>query len=380
MSDPARGSQRRRLGDTLLTTDRVQRLRLAQTGLAMALMAFSVAVLVYAAGFAGTPAPIVTAWSAISLAGLAAFFIAIRSGWSRRLADPSMTLAQMVFAIACGAAAYAMAGAMRGSAFPVLMVILLFGMFNLQPRAMGWVGLYAVVLFGATMALMAWRQPQVYLPAVELGHFLMLAGMLPAVSLLAARLARLRERNRRHRHELALALTRIQALATRDELTGLINRRHMVDLLEQERQRCVRSGRGFCVALLDIDHFKRINDRHGHAAGDTVLRCFAREALAAIRLTDVLARWGGEEFVLLLPDARLPPAGGGVERLRQRIESATLLDADAALRVTVSAGLTQHIAGEAVSDTLARADRALYDAKAGGRNRVVVADGAKEST
>jgi len=222
---------------------------------------------------------------------------------------------------------------------------------------------------------MAWRQPQVYRPAVELGHFLMLAVTLPAVSLLAGRLTALRERSRHQRRDLAEALARIQALAMRDELTGLINRRHMLELLEQERQRCVRSGRTFCVAMIDIDRFKDVNDRYGHAAGDEVLQRLAREALSAVRVADVLARWGGDEFVLLLSDARLQLARGGVERVRQRIEAVSLRVGEQALQVTISAGLAEHIAGESVATALARADAALYEAKAQGRNRTVAADG-----
>jgi diguanylate cyclase len=379
MSRPAEPSLRERLLDALLTTDATQRLRLAQAGLAMVLMLFSIAILVYAARVGGAPRLPVVVWATLSLGGMAAFFIAIRGGWSRRLTDPSLTLPQMVFAITSGALGYAMAGPLRGATFPVLMVILMFGMFQLQPRSVARVCLYAAGLFGAVMLLMAWRRPLVYEPAVELGHFMMLAAMLPAVALLAGRLTRLRERSRRQRLELAEALARIQELATRDELTGLINRRHMLELLEQERQRCVRSGHGFCVAVIDIDHFKQINDRFGHAAGDAVLREFAREALAAIRIADVLARWGGEEFVLMLSDAHLPMARGGVERVRQRIEALAMLPEDPALRITVSAGLTEHIAGEAVSQALARADRALYDAKAQGRNRTVVVSAAPQA-
>ena len=377
MTAPPHHSLRRRVGDALLTTDPVQRLRLGQALLAMALMAMSIGVLVYAAHIAQTPGVLTLAWSALSLGGMAAFYAAIRSGWSRRLADPSMTLPQMAFAIASGALGYALAGPVRGASFAVLMVILMFGMFQLRPRRVARVCLYAAALFAAVMVTMALAQPAVYVPAVEFGHFLMLAATLPAVSLLSGRLARMRERSRRQRQELAEALVRIQELATRDELTGLVNRRHMLEVLEQERQRCVRSGRSFCIAMLDIDHFKRVNDRFGHAAGDAVLRRFAREALSAVRMADMLSRWGGEEFVLMLSDVALPLARGGVERLRQRIESVAMLAEDPALRVTVSAGLTEHIAGEAVTAALDRADRALYDAKAGGRNRTVVLGGAE---
>lgn len=366
-------SLHQRVTDALLTVDPAQRIRVAQAGLALAVMLLGVVLLTYAARVGGTSLDAVLAWAALSLGGALGFFVAIRSGWSRRLADPSLTLAQMIFAIASCAAAYTLAGPLRGASFSALLVIIMFGMFQLRPRTVMLVCLYAGALFGVLMALMAWRHPLAYPPVVELGHFLLLAAMLPVVALLAARVTRQRERSRGRRHELAQALARIQELATRDDLTGLVNRRQMVFLLEQEHQRCVRSGRTFCLALIDVDHFKQINDGYGHAAGDEVLRGLAREAKPAIRVADVLARWGGEEFVLLLSDTQLPQARGGVERLRQRIETATLLVAHPSLHVTVSAGLVEHIAGESVAQSLDRADRALYQAKAQGRNRTVVA-------
>jgi diguanylate cyclase len=364
----------RRLGDALFTTDPTQRLRLQQAGLAVLLMVVSVGILVYAAHVAGTPAMPVVVWAIVSVSGLVAMLVAIRSGWSLHRADPSLTLPQMLFAITSGALAYAMAGAMRGVAFPVLMVILVFGLFQLKPRRVTAVSLYALVAFGSVMWWKAADDPKVFSPAVELGHFLMLAAMLPALSLLSARLTRLRERTRRQRHDLSQALARIQELATRDELTGLVNRRHMSNLLERERQRGVRSGRGFSLAMVDIDHFKAVNDHYGHTVGDEVLRTFSHHAPQVLRGTDVVSRWGGEEFVLLLPEAALSAARVGVERMRGRIAATPMAHLSGVpIRVTVSVGLTEHIAGESVTQTLERADRALYDAKAQGRNRTVVA-------
>jgi diguanylate cyclase (GGDEF)-like protein len=356
-----------------LTDDPVQRIRLSQTGLAMLLMAASVAVMIYVVWVGQANAIAVAWWALASLGGLLVSYAAIRSGLSLRLDDPSLTVPQMAYAIACGAGGYVLAGPVRGAVFPVLMVIMMFGMFQLRPVAVAWMSLYAVAVFGGTMAVMAWRDPATFDPATETAHFLMVATMLPTVSLLSGRLSRMRERQRRQKQELAKALARIQELATRDELTGLINRRHMIELLEQERQRCVRSGRTFCIALIDIDHFKRVNDRHGHTVGDEVLRAFARSAEGAIRLADVLARWGGEEFVLMLADSRAPLARGGLERLRERVAD-SVVDVDGeAIRITVSAGLTEHIAGETVAQALERADRALYEAKAQGRDQIMVA-------
>jgi diguanylate cyclase (GGDEF)-like protein len=210
-------------------------------------------------------------------------------------------------------------------------------------------------------------------PAIEFGHFLILAVTLPVFARLAGELSRLRDKLRQQKADLTEALARIQDLATRDELTGLANRRHLQQLVELERTRGVRSGHVFCLAMIDLDHFKRINDAHGHPAGDRVLRNFAREALATIRGSDVLGRWGGEEFLMMLPDTRAALAKLGVERLRQRAEGMRIDSEGTLINFTLSAGVVEHLAGEAVADTIARADRALYLAKQQGRNCVVVA-------
>jgi diguanylate cyclase len=363
----------RRLSDALLTTDPAQRLRLVQVGLAMVLMAAGVVAMHYAvyAGLA-RPGPVAW-WTFFSLGGMAVAYGLIRSGWSRRYADGGLAIAQMIYAITCGAVAYALVGPARGGVFPIVMVVLMFGMFAATPRQMRWVSVYAVAAFGVVMALMAWRQPAVYPPTVEIGHFIMVATMMPAVSILAARLSQMRHRMRQQRLDLKQAMARIQDLATRDALTGLINRRHMEELLEQERQRSVRSGHPFCVAVIDIDRFKPLNAAHGRAAGDAVLCALAREAMAAIRLSDRLARWGGQKFVLLMSDTRAALGRAGVERLRERVNAMALPTDGTELRVTLSIGLTEHRAGETVAQALERADQALYEAKAQGRDRVVLA-------
>jgi diguanylate cyclase len=358
--------------DLLLTTDPVQRLRLSQTGLSMLVMAMAVVVVNYLAWAGNAKVVHVRWWTLFALGGLAGFYALIRSGYAKRFEDPSLTHPQMIYAIASGAAAYALAGPVRGAMIPALIVVLMFGAFQLRPRTVGWISLYAVTLYAAVMVTMARLEPQVYRPAVEVAHFLMIATTVLAVSVIAGRLTRLRERLRRQKHDLSGALARVQELSTRDELTGLVNRRHMLELLEQERQRCVRSGRTFCVALIDIDHFKQVNDATGHAAGDDVLRAFARESLAVVRMADVMARWGGDEFVLMLSDARASLARAGLERLRERIAALVIRAGGRDLRITLSMGLTEHIAGETVPQALDRADRALYEAKAQGRNRVAL--------
>jgi diguanylate cyclase len=360
--------------DGLLTTDPVQRMRLAQAGLAMLLMSAGVLAMQYFVLVGVAPALAVNLWTAASLGGMAVFYGLIRSGWSRRLPDPSLTLPQMLYAIVSGAVAYALVGEGRGGVFPIVMVVIAFGLFRLRPREVSAVGLFAVAVFGLVMALMAWQRPEVYVPRVEFGHFLMLATMLPAMALLAARFSDLRQRLRRQKQDLSQAVARIQELATHDELTGLVNRRHMQALMEQEHRRCARSGQCFCVAVLDIDHFKSVNDLHGHAAGDEVLRVIAHELQSAMRLSDAVARWGGEEFVLVLSDTRAALARAGLERMRDRVARLRVVVPEGVVAVTLSAGLAEHHAGETVTQTLARADRALYDAKQQGRDRVALAE------
>jgi diguanylate cyclase len=358
--------------DFLLTTDPLQRLRLAQAGLAMVMVAVGVLGMHYFV-WAGVAAAVpVTAWTVISLGGMVTFFVLIRSGWSRRLSDPSMTVPQMVYALACGAVAYAVLGPARGAVFPILMVVLMFGMFVASPRQMAAVSLYAVVLFGATILALAVLRPEQYPPRVEAGHFLMIATMVPVAALLAGRVAQMRRRLRARRDELARALERIRDLATRDELTGLINRRHMLELIEQERQRCVRSGQTFCLARLDIDRFKLVNERHGYAVGDQVLRSLGQEAARQVRSADLVARWGGEEFMLMLPDTRAALARGGIERLIQRLAALRLLHGDDAVAVTLTGGLAEHLAGETTELMLERVSAALVEAKSEGSNRVKV--------
>ncbi len=362
-----------RLLDVLLTTDPVQRVRLAQAGLAMAVMAAGVAAMNYFVWVGVARQEPVLWWSALTLAGMGVFYALIRGGWSRHRPEPSLTVPQMLFALSCGAMAYTLLGAGRGAVFPVVMVVLMFGMFVVSPRQMRWLSIYAVLLFGAVMALMTLRDPKAYPLAIEIGHFLLVATMMPAMSLLAARLSRMRHRARLQRTELAQALARLREHTTRDELTGLINKRHMQELMDQEHQRCVRSGQSFCLAVLDIDRFKPVNEAHGYAVGDAVLRAVAQEALRHVRVSDMLSRWAGDDFVLMMSDARAALARGGLERLHQKVGALRILHGSAAVGITLSAGMAEHHAGETVAQTLARAERALDEAKLQGRDRVVVA-------
>ena len=167
----------------------------------------------------------------------------------------------------------------------------------------------------------------------------------------------------------------LEVLARSDPLTGVTNRRHFFELAEAEVARATRYGRPLAVLMLDVDHFKAINDRHGHLDGDRVLKLVAAECQLGLRGTDVFARYGGEEFVALLPETDRESALATAERIRQVVEAAALDTPGGPLRVTVSLGLAHRpAAGGATLDQLIhQADEALYASKAAGRNRVTVA-------
>ena len=216
------------LVDVLLTRDKAQRPRLSHTLLAFGVMVVAVAVVQFyvGAGLAsGAPALL---WSALNVAGMLCFYAVIRLGWTRRLPEPSLTAPQMLFAVTSCAAAYALLGPARGGVFPALMLVMVFGVFVLQPRQMLGVVGYAVLLFAVVMALMVNRRPDQYLLAVEVGHFVMLTTMLLAGSVLSVRLTKLRRESKLHRTDLAQALLRLREGSTKEELTGLVNRRHII--------------------------------------------------------------------------------------------------------------------------------------------------------
>lgn len=173
------------------------------------------------------------------------------------------------------------------------------------------------------------------------------------------------------------AVTRLERLASSDALTGLHNRRHVLEIAAREVQRALRTGRPLTVLLLDVDRFKRVNDQHGHAVGDQVLAGIARILRHAARDGDAVARYGGEEFLLLLPDTALAGGTDAAERLRLTIGRTPLETSAGTLAISASIGaaelddgLREVDHGEVLGSLLDRADQALYKAKRGGRNRV----------
>ncbi len=303
--------------------------------------------------------------------GIAAFYLLVRASGVLGLKPTTLAVAQGLFGIGCNMWAYSITGPLRGATLMGLMVVVVFCTFALRPRqtlALAFAGLSGM---GLTMWWHQAHDPLHYPPAVEGVTFAIMAACSLAVTFLTGEMTKLRARLRRQREELAAALDTIRTLATVDELTALANRRHMNEVLAAEERRQPAAASSTCIALLDIDHFKQINDRHGHATGDAVLRGFAAALRAALRDGDVVARWGGEEFLLLLPDTGIEQAQALLERLRAAVAALTVPGLDG-LRIAFSGGVGVRSGGEPFADTINRADKALYRAKSSGRDRVLV--------
>lgn len=363
-----------RLLDALLTTDPHQRIRLTMAGLGALFMLCCIVAMhvVTAAGLAD--ALQVWVWTLFCLAGIAGVYGLIRSGWSLRLRDPSLTLWQILYAVACNATAYVIAGSARGITLPILAVILMFGIFGLSIRQMLGVLLFSLCAFGAAIGGVEWRPDAAHPPALSAAYAIMILVVLLGSTFLTTRIQAARRRLQLRKRELAAALEQVRELAMYDELTGLLNRRQMAELMRMEFLRGQRTERSLVLVLFDIDYFKDINDSFGHAAGDAALRSFAQTLRRLVRGGDEIARWGGEEFLLMLRDVSEGETRDLLERVRSAVVSMEVAGTPAGTRFTVSGGYARRTDGESWEQLIERADQALYKAKALGRNRMESAD------
>lgn len=185
--------------------------------------------------------------------------------------------------------------------------------------------------------------------------------------------SRLRDELRRANDQLVAASERIERLARHDELTGLLNRRSIRALLEDHAALAERGMEDLAVAILDLDHFKSVNDRFGHGVGDQVLHAFGTLAVQTLRVTDHVGRHGGEEFLCVLTCSTVEEVQAAMERLRGAVAARDWRDVAPGLTVTISIGIAVFTPGQTVADLVRKADDALYAAKHQGRDRVILA-------
>lgn len=362
------------MSNALFSTQRKRRVRASMTLQATLLMALCVGLMLWltrhgVAAPSATPATVAW-WGALSLGGMLLMYALVRSGISERWPDPALTLVQIVLGVTSSAVAYVLAGEARGIVPAMLALTLLFAGLNLQRWQLGVCVLYAVGAYA--VALMLTHHERHALPStIEQLNMGVLVVTLLGSWILGARMASLRQYLHRQRQDLQHALDENRALAAHDALTGLLNRRSLQEVLHVEQQRSLRGHSKLLVALVDLDHFKTVNDTFGHHTGDAVLQLFAQLSKRNLRATDVVGRWGGEEFLIVMVETDLPVAQEVLNRLREVLARASV-PCTPDLQASCSMGLTRHAPGETVEDTIRRADKALYMAKQHGRNRVVV--------
>ena len=254
----------------------------------------------------------------------------------------------------------------------IIFIVLGFGALRMSARQTGVVWAYAsvglTVIFACTDRPIAMPMGTVIERDLALLCFVTALGRCAFTGLYGTSL---REALYKRGNELKAAYARIEELAQIDELTGVLNRRYIMKALNDETARAQRAGTVCSVAIIDMDHFKRVNDKYGHPTGDEVLRSFAIALGANMRGIDKLGRYGGEEFLLVLPDCTREQASSTVDRLRVMVAAIDWNAISVELCVTFSAGVAQLRQDEAPEDILTRADVALYRAKDMGRNRVV---------
>ena len=353
--------------DLVVTTDRKQRACIMVQLLTSAIMAVCIGAIAFTASLGMVEPHEVYCLGSLGAVSSLTFFTLIRSGINRRFADPTLAFPQTIVAQSLVTLAYFVGGPFHGAALLLYALVMVFGMFSMRGRAIRFSCIYTLAILAPVMVYRTRANPVEYPVLVETFYFVLLATVLPAISGLSSNLMAMRQRLKEKQVALEEALVRIHELATRDELTGLPNRRFMMAQL-QER---ARSGPPFHIGMVDLDHFKSINDTYGHAVGDDVLRAFGALAGNALRPSDLIGRWGGEEFLLVLAETQEAPALG-LARLRIRLGAAEMSAVEPQLRVAFSSGTTRYVEGEPIGQAIERADRALYQAKSNGRNQSVV--------
>ena len=293
-------------------------------------------------------------------------------GWNLRFRDPNLTAPLILFAIFLQ---LGVAVAAPQVAFPFLanlFTVFSFGMLWLPVVEAAGVWTIGVFGTGIVFYLVGARFGAPTGSGVEVALVWLYFSLILGRSLLVSVAANdVRARLAESRRQLAYTLDQVQRLASHDELTGSLNRRALMAGLDRERARAERSGAPFSIGMIDLDHFKAVNDAHGHGVGDEVLRGFAGTVHATMRATDLFGRYGGEEFLVVLAGTELPAALEALERIRTAVQARDWSGIAPGLAQTVSAGVASFRKGDTVEQLLHRADQALYEAKRAGRNCVV---------
>ena len=327
-------------------------------------------VLLWWLGALSVGGPVLLGMLAVLAAVMVPYLILVESGATADWSEPSLSFPMaLLLLVAFLITAFGLDGA-RISALMLFFPLLLLVSFRLGARALLVLALLAGAGYAAMLGLAWWLHGLRMSPVLEGLQWLAFTLVSLSFAVTGSGMNGLRRRLAVKNLALADALEQVRELAIRDDLTGLFNRRHIMEVLERQKGLADSGIYPFSVCYADLDYFKAINDEFGHGWGDRVLQDFAAHALADLREGDYLARMGGEEFILVLPQSDLDGAELVAERLRRRWAERSFSALNGPSKVSLSAGVAFYREGESIDQLLARADHALYMAKSGGRNRV----------
>lgn len=314
------------------------------------------------------PLRVMLIWIGWALVGNGMVYAAMRSNLNKRAKDPSLTIPQMLLSIGLVLYLQIYAGPARGGYLLALMLAFAFGCFRLKTSQLIWLTLLTVITYVGTIPIIKELEGARFNPRVELTLWVAFSIFMPSLALLTGSFSGLRKK-------LSDANQKLTDLNHFDGLTGVKNRAYFDEKYDLEWRRSQRNRDTIGLLMVDIDHFKCINDAYGHPGGDDCLKRVAAIIREAVRRpTDDAFRYGGEEFVVLLANTDLLGAAHIAEVIRRQIETAEISVDGKKIPVTVSIGVAAMTpdCGYASEALIVNADRALYQAKDGGRNRVHV--------
>ncbi|SEG49471.1 GGDEF domain-containing protein [Oceanospirillum linum] len=284
--------------------------------------------------------------------------------------DPSLTIPQLIWHTFTNTISIYLVPELQNVFLMYYLLVVLFGAFRMQKRGFFIVGGFILLCYTTVMLVHQLSGAGAEIKEQSLISLFFIF-MLVGVSIIGTEISSLRWALKKRNAEMNEVMKQAKEQAITDDLTGLYNRRHLMAILRHQQALAYRGEYVFSLCFVDLDHFKQVNDRYGHKAGDEVLQTFADIARNCVREVDFVARLGGEEFVLVLVQTPLEGACLVAERLRLSMEQARLDILAPGHRVTASIGVTQYRPKESIEETMHRADIAVYSAKNRGRNQLV---------
>lgn len=356
-------------------TQRNQRLRARRLGMSFASYMVTLSIVMYCWFQGMIPLIVAGQFLAACLIINGIFWLLIRSNINLRFRDPSMTSSQMIVSLLppLWVMAFLDAGQARAIFLLIAIVPMLFGILALKTRQFIFVGAWFCGLYGLLLLGLWLYRPEVLDGELEILQTIAFLLVMAEITVIGGFISGLRGKLRQRNVELGEAMEQIRQLVDVDSLTGVYNRRRLFEVMTEESNRFSRTPGSFSLCLLDIDHFKQVNDSYGHQAGDTILQTVAQSVSDSLRTIDCFGRYGGEEFLMVLPQTPLEGARIKAERVREEVSQLTFPSIGEDFRVTVSIGVAEFREDETTDETLYRADQALYQAKNDGRNRVRLA-------